>query len=79
MEENGGARPRYIVLAYDREALAVLSLAVLYHDFTGAVLTLTRRAQEYRGRPEVSVRLAVQHHHGLPGALGPSSIASTSG
>ena len=57
MEANGGARPRYFVLAYDRETLAVLSLSGHNHDFTGAALTLTRRGQEYRGRPEVAVRL----------------------
>lgn len=56
MEENGG-RTRYFVLAYDSEALVVLSLSGHNHDFTGAVLTLTWRAQEYRGRPAVTVRL----------------------
>jgi hypothetical protein len=52
-----GRRPRYFVLVYDREALVVLSLSGHGHDFTGAVLTLTRRIQEYRHRPEVTVRL----------------------
>jgi DNA/RNA endonuclease YhcR with UshA esterase domain len=56
VEENGG-RSRYFVLAYDSETGVVLSLSGHHHDFTGAVLTLTRRTQEYRGRPEVTVRL----------------------
>jgi hypothetical protein len=55
--DQSGGRLRYFVLAYDSEALAVLSLTGHGHDFTGAVLTLTRRTQEYRHRPEVAVRL----------------------
>jgi hypothetical protein len=50
VEANGG-RSRYFVLAYDSESGIVLSLSGHNHDFTGAVLTLTRRTQEYRGRP----------------------------
>jgi hypothetical protein len=56
VEENGGPT-RYFVLAYDGETGLVLSLSGHNHDFTGAVLTLTRRTQEFRGRPEVTVRL----------------------
>ena len=51
------ARPRYFVLAADPAAGRVLALTGHDHDFTGAVLTLTRRLQEYRDRPEVVVRL----------------------
>ena len=50
-------RPRYFVLAYDSHARRVLSLTGHEHDYTGAVLTLTRRIQEHRLRPEVQVRL----------------------
>jgi hypothetical protein len=52
-----GHRPRYFVLTVDRSARRVLSLSGHGHDFTGAVLTLTRRLQEHRHRPEVTVRL----------------------
>ena len=45
------------MLAYDRVAMRVLALSGHDHDFTGAVLTLTRRVQEHRRRPEVAVRL----------------------
>jgi hypothetical protein len=51
------ARPRYFVLAYDTTTMQVLALTGHEHDFTGAVLTLTRRLQEHRARPEVTVRL----------------------
>ena len=50
-------RPRYFVLAYDATTMRVLALTGHEHDFTGAVLTLTRRLQEHRARPEVTVRL----------------------
>jgi hypothetical protein len=50
-------RPRYFVLAYDSHARRVLSLTGHEHDYTGAVLTLTRRVQEHRLHPEVQVRL----------------------
>ena len=50
-------RPRYFVLAYDSRTQRVLSLTGHEHDYTGAVLTLTRRLQEHRLRPEVQVRL----------------------
>jgi hypothetical protein len=50
-------RPSYFVLAYDTASMRVLALTGHAHDFTGAVLTLTRRLQEHRGRPEVAVRL----------------------
>jgi hypothetical protein len=50
-------RPRYFVLAYDSHAQRVLSLTGHEHDYTGAVLTLTRRLQEHRLHPEVQVRL----------------------
>jgi hypothetical protein len=50
-------RPRYFVLAYDSHTQRVLSLSGHEHDYTGAVLTLTRRLQEHRLRPEVQVRL----------------------
>jgi hypothetical protein len=50
-------RPRYFVLAYDSHARRVLSLTGHEHDYTGAVLALTRRIQEHRLRPEVQVRL----------------------
>ena len=50
-------RPRYFVLAYDSHARRVLSLTGHEHDYTGAVLTMTRRIQEHRLRPEVRVRL----------------------
>lgn len=50
-------RPRYFVLAYDSHARRVLSLTGHEHDYTGAVLTLTRRLQEHRLHPEVQVRL----------------------
>jgi hypothetical protein len=50
-------RPRYFVLAYDSRTLRVLSFTGHEHDYTGAVLTLTRRLQEHRLRPEVQVRL----------------------
>jgi hypothetical protein len=52
-----GDRLRYFVLTYDRAALRVLSLSGHGHDFTGAVLTLTRRVQEHRRDPAVAVRL----------------------
>jgi hypothetical protein len=55
--EANGDRPRYFVLVYDRAAMLVLSLSGHGHDFTGAVLALTRRAQEHRRHPEVAVRL----------------------
>jgi hypothetical protein len=55
--EANGDRPRYFVLTYDRSAMRVLSLSGHGHDFTGAVLTLTRRVQEHRRRPSVEVRL----------------------
>jgi hypothetical protein len=55
--DDDGARQRYFVLAYDTASLRVLSLSGHDHDFTGAVLTLTRRLQEHRRRPEVQVRL----------------------
>ena len=45
------------MLAYDSRTLRVLSLTGHEHDYTGAVLTLTRRLQEHRMRPEVQVRL----------------------
>jgi len=45
------------VLAYDSRTLRVLSFTGHEHDYTGAVLTLTRRLQEHRLRPEVQVRL----------------------
>jgi hypothetical protein len=48
-------RLRYFVLAYDSRARRVLSLSG--HDYTGAVLTLTRRLQEHRLHPDVQVRL----------------------
>ena len=50
-------RSRYFVLAYDSHTLRVLSFTGHEHDYTGAVLTLTRRLQEHRLRPEVQVRL----------------------
>ena len=52
-----GDRLRYFVLTYDRAAMRVLSLSGHGHDFTGAVLTLTRRVQEHRRHPAVAVRL----------------------
>jgi hypothetical protein len=52
-----GDRLRYFVLTYDRAAMRVLSLSGHGRDFTGAVLTLTRRVQEHRRHPEVAVRL----------------------
>lgn len=45
------------MLAYDSRTHRVLSLTGHDHDYTGAVLTLTRRLQEHRLRPEVQVRL----------------------
>jgi hypothetical protein len=45
------------VLAYDSHTQRVLSLSGHEHDYTGAVLTLTRRLQEHRLHPEVQVRL----------------------
>lgn len=45
------------MLGYDSRAQRVLSLSGHEHDYTGAVLTLTRRLQEHRRRPEVQVRL----------------------
>lgn len=45
------------MLAYDSRTLRVLSFTGHEHDYTGAVLTLTRRLQEHRLRPEVQVRL----------------------
>ena len=45
------------MLAYDSRTLRVLSLTGHEHDYTGAVLTLTRRLQEHRLHPEVRVRL----------------------
>jgi hypothetical protein len=45
------------VLAYDSRTLRVLSFTGHEHDYTGAVLTLTRRLQEHRLHPEVRVRL----------------------
>jgi hypothetical protein len=65
VEANGG-RSQYFVLVYDHEALAVLSLSG--HDFTGAVLTLTRRTQEHRHPPEVTVRLFARHRPPRPPA-----------
>jgi hypothetical protein len=50
-------RPRYFVLADDGHARRVLSLTGHEHDYTGAVLTLTRRLQKHRLRPEMQVRL----------------------
>jgi hypothetical protein len=50
-------RPRYFVLVYDTASMRVLALTGHEHDFTGAVLTLTRQLQEHAGRPEVAVRL----------------------
>jgi hypothetical protein len=50
-------RLRYFVLAYDSRERRVLSLSGHDHDYTGAVLTLTRRLHEHRLRPEVQVRL----------------------
>ncbi|HYY77660.1 MAG TPA: hypothetical protein VFD04_00515 [Actinomycetes bacterium] len=50
-------RPRYYVLAYDTGSLRVLAFTGHEHDFTGAVLTLTRRLQQHRDHPEVAVRL----------------------
>jgi hypothetical protein len=50
-------RPRYYVLAYDTGSLRVLAFTGHEHDFTGAVLTLTRRLEQHRHRPEVAVRL----------------------
>jgi len=55
--EADGDLQRYFVLAYDSATMRVLSLSGHEHDFTGAVLTLTSRLQEHRGRPEVAVRL----------------------
>jgi hypothetical protein len=55
--ETDGERLRYFVIAYDSRALRVLSLTGHEHDFTGAVLTLTKWLQEYRLLPEVQVRL----------------------
>jgi hypothetical protein len=55
--DDDSARPRYFVLAYDTTTMQVLALTGHEHDFTGAVLTLTRRFQEHRTRPEVLVRL----------------------
>jgi hypothetical protein len=52
-----GDRLRYFVLTYDGAAMRVLSLSGHGHDFTGAVLTLTRRVQEHRHHPAVAVRL----------------------
>ncbi len=52
-----GDRPRYFVLTYDSATGQVLSLSGHGHDFTGAVLTLTRRSQEHRRHPSVAVRL----------------------
>ncbi len=51
------ARPRYFVLVADPAAGRVLALTGHDHDFVGAVLTLTRRLQEHRDRPQVVVRL----------------------
>ncbi len=56
MDPNG-TRPRYFVLTYDSATSQVLSLSGHGHDFTGAVLTLTRRSQEHRHHPSVAVRL----------------------
>ena len=56
MDPNGG-RPRYFVLTYDSTTNKVLSLSGHARDFTSAVLTLTTRLQEYKGEPEVRVRL----------------------
>jgi len=55
--DANGERLGYFVLAYDRAAMRVLSLSGHGRDFTGAVLTLTRRLQEHRGQPAVAVRL----------------------
>jgi hypothetical protein len=52
-----GDQPSYFVLTYDRAAGQVLSLSGHGRDFTGAVLTLTARLQDHRGRPSVAVRL----------------------
>ena len=51
------ARPRYFVLVYDAATLRVLALTGHDHDFTGAVLTLTRELEAQRQRPTVAVRL----------------------
>jgi hypothetical protein len=52
-----GDRPRYFVLTYDSATKQVLSLSGHGHDFTGAVLALTRRSQDHRRHPSVAVRL----------------------
>jgi hypothetical protein len=52
-----GDRPNYFVLTYDSATSQVLSLSGHGHDFTGAVLTLTRRTREHRDQPSVAVRL----------------------
>ena len=55
--DGDGDRLGYFVLTYDSAAMRVLSLSGHARDFTGAVLTLTRRVQEHRHQPAVAVRL----------------------
>lgn len=47
----------FFVLAYDTRTMKVRSFTGHGHDFVGAVLELTARLNEYRGAPDVVVRI----------------------
>lgn len=51
------ARSEFFVLAYDSTTMAVRSFTGHGHDFVGAVLALTSKVDQYRGDPDVVVRI----------------------
>jgi hypothetical protein len=51
------ARSEFFVLAYDSTTMAVRSFTRHGDDFVGAAVTLTAKADQYRGDPDVVVRI----------------------
>jgi hypothetical protein len=51
------ARSEFFVLAYDSTTMAVRSFTRHGHDFVGAAATLALKADQYRGDPDVVVRI----------------------
>lgn len=57
MVETTREQSEFFVLAYDSATMDVRSFTGHGHDFVGAVLALTARVNQYRGDPDVVVRV----------------------
>jgi hypothetical protein len=55
VQESAGAE--FFVLAYNSTTMAVRSFTRHGHDFVGAAVTLTAKADQYRGDPDMVVRI----------------------